>query len=334
EEFVSIRYLSPEAADVALEENDYNTIAGYFDDEDNEGDDNEDEYATDSESEILFRRSSETPSSKDSSSDTDDADSGSAHSQDSLQQQQLATANSDDAERLEATVASPEYIYVDTQYMPPMEQGDEDDPIVVGDTQYTPFGGGYSRDSGSIVIAETQMVDSNGAIDIPTSPPYPAQGRLMSPFLEFPLSSPELVASTQSQRREGESSARGRERKHRMSSAERDGGSVENGETANGKKRRGDEEPDDKDDASKATPPSLPSQVPPIRTRTQFKCAVCLDTPDPAVYVHPCGHVFCEGCAQGAVQTTGKCPVCRHAMRARSIRVLQFRVAPIGRTAK
>ncbi|KAJ2881716.1 hypothetical protein IWW38_005758, partial [Coemansia aciculifera] len=50
EEFVSIRYLSPEAADVVLEENDYNTIAGYFDDEDNEGDDNdnEDEYATDS----------------------------------------------------------------------------------------------------------------------------------------------------------------------------------------------------------------------------------------------------------------------------------------------
>ncbi|KAJ1901987.1 hypothetical protein LPJ66_000383 [Kickxella alabastrina] len=67
------------------------------------------------------------------------------------------------------------------------------------------------------------------------------------------------------------------------------------------------------------------------RNRVLFKCAVCLDTPDPAVFVDPCGHVFCEGCAQGAVQSTRKCPVCRHAMRAKDIRVLQFRVATIGR---
>ncbi|KAJ2235702.1 hypothetical protein H4R99_007884 [Coemansia sp. RSA 1722] len=67
------------------------------------------------------------------------------------------------------------------------------------------------------------------------------------------------------------------------------------------------------------------------RSRIMFKCAVCLDTPDPAVFVHPCGHVFCEACAQGAVQSTRKCPVCRHQMRARDIRVLQFRVAGIKR---
>ncbi|KAJ1796528.1 hypothetical protein LPJ75_007223 [Coemansia sp. RSA 2598] len=67
------------------------------------------------------------------------------------------------------------------------------------------------------------------------------------------------------------------------------------------------------------------------RARIMFKCAVCLDTPDPAVFVHPCGHVFCEACAQGAVQSTRKCPVCRHQMRARDIRVLQFRVASIKR---
>ncbi|KAI8322490.1 hypothetical protein GQ54DRAFT_297318 [Martensiomyces pterosporus] len=67
------------------------------------------------------------------------------------------------------------------------------------------------------------------------------------------------------------------------------------------------------------------------RTRALFKCAVCLDKPDPAVFVQPCGHVFCEGCAQGAVQSTKRCPVCRHSMRAKDIRVLQFRVARVGR---
>ncbi|KAJ2455488.1 hypothetical protein EV183_000820 [Coemansia sp. RSA 2336] len=67
------------------------------------------------------------------------------------------------------------------------------------------------------------------------------------------------------------------------------------------------------------------------RSRVLFKCAVCLDMPDPAVFVHPCGHVFCELCAQGAVQTTMRCPVCRHSMRMRDIRVLQFKVAKIGR---
>ncbi|KAJ2845406.1 hypothetical protein J3B02_004690, partial [Coemansia erecta] len=67
------------------------------------------------------------------------------------------------------------------------------------------------------------------------------------------------------------------------------------------------------------------------KTRIMFKCAVCLDLPDPAVFVHPCGHVFCEACAQGAVQSTRKCPVCRHQMRARDIRVLQFRIANIKR---
>ncbi|KAJ2721976.1 hypothetical protein GGI07_003626 [Coemansia sp. Benny D115] len=68
-----------------------------------------------------------------------------------------------------------------------------------------------------------------------------------------------------------------------------------------------------------------------LRTRVLFKCAVCLDMPDPAVFVHPCGHVFCEGCAQGAAQSTKKCPVCRHTMRSKDIRVLQFRIAPIKR---
>ncbi|KAJ1735743.1 hypothetical protein LPJ61_000395 [Coemansia biformis] len=67
------------------------------------------------------------------------------------------------------------------------------------------------------------------------------------------------------------------------------------------------------------------------RSRILFKCAVCLDMPDPAVFVQPCGHVFCEACAQGAVQTTMRCPVCRHSMRMRDIRILQFRVAKIRR---
>ncbi|PIA19302.1 hypothetical protein COEREDRAFT_79249 [Coemansia reversa NRRL 1564] len=67
------------------------------------------------------------------------------------------------------------------------------------------------------------------------------------------------------------------------------------------------------------------------RSRILFKCAVCLDMPNPAVFAHPCGHVFCEMCAQGAVQTTMRCPVCRHSMRVKDIRVLQFKVAKIGR---
>ncbi|KAJ1787697.1 hypothetical protein LPJ59_005681, partial [Coemansia sp. RSA 2399] len=67
------------------------------------------------------------------------------------------------------------------------------------------------------------------------------------------------------------------------------------------------------------------------RPRIMFKCAVCLDIPDPAVFIHPCGHIFCEGCAQGAAQTTRRCPVCRHHMRPRDIRVLQFRIAMHGR---
>ncbi|KAJ1845749.1 Rab geranylgeranyltransferase, partial [Coemansia sp. RSA 2703] len=68
-----------------------------------------------------------------------------------------------------------------------------------------------------------------------------------------------------------------------------------------------------------------------LRPRIMFKCAVCLDSPDPAVFVHPCGHVFCESCAQSASQSTGKCPVCRHSMRPKDIRILQFRVAAITR---
>ncbi|KAJ2092324.1 Rab geranylgeranyltransferase [Coemansia sp. RSA 986] len=68
-----------------------------------------------------------------------------------------------------------------------------------------------------------------------------------------------------------------------------------------------------------------------LRPRIMFKCAVCLDVPDPAVFIHPCGHVFCEGCAQGAVQTTRRCPVCRHHMRQKDIHVLQFRIARHGR---
>ncbi|KAJ2519848.1 hypothetical protein H4217_002427 [Coemansia sp. RSA 1939] len=67
------------------------------------------------------------------------------------------------------------------------------------------------------------------------------------------------------------------------------------------------------------------------RSRIMFKCAVCLDIPDPAVFAHPCGHVFCEGCVQSAAQVTRRCPVCRHSLRPRDIRVLQFRVAKVGR---
>ncbi|KAJ2712555.1 E3 ubiquitin-protein ligase rnf4 [Coemansia spiralis] len=67
------------------------------------------------------------------------------------------------------------------------------------------------------------------------------------------------------------------------------------------------------------------------RSRILFKCAVCLDRPDPAVFVQACGHVFCEACAQGAVQSTMRCPVCRHSIHMRDIRVLQFRVAKVGR---
>ncbi|KAJ2798845.1 hypothetical protein H4S07_005592 [Coemansia furcata] len=153
------------------------------------------------------------------------------------------------------------------------------------------------EENGPIVIGDTQMPST---IEIATSPiraPYAREGTA------------------------GEGSAR-RDLKHRMSNASR----AESEGAAENKKQKAS---GDKGDEGTKSP------VPPtLRTRTQFKCAVCLETPDPAVFVHPCGHVFCEGCAQGAVQTTGKCPVCRHAMRARSIRVLQFRIAPIGRTPK
>ncbi|KAJ2508707.1 hypothetical protein IWW47_000470 [Coemansia sp. RSA 2052] len=322
QDFVGSHYSSPEAGGPDLQDNDYNTIAGYFDEEE------EDEDETDSGSESAIGRPSESPSSEDSSSaETDYSDPVSAHSPG---HEQLAAEDNDDPDRLEAATTSPEYIYVGTQYTPTMGQGGEDDPIVIGDTQYTPFGG--PREEGPIVIGDTQMPDSSSAIEVTTSPAScPIHGRMLSPLLDFPLPSPELVMSPPSQGRGvGESSARGQPRKHRMSSVDGDGPS-ECG-AADSKKQRG-EDGYDKDDTSKTIPPPPPPQ-PPIRTRTQFKCAVCLDTPDPAVYVHPCGHVFCEGCAQGAVQTTGKCPVCRHAMRARSIRVLQFRVAPIGRTSK
>ncbi|KAJ2772166.1 hypothetical protein IWQ57_001882 [Coemansia nantahalensis] len=69
----------------------------------------------------------------------------------------------------------------------------------------------------------------------------------------------------------------------------------------------------------------------PPRSRVLFKCAVCLDRPDPAVFMQACGHVFCEGCAQCAVQSTMRCPVCRHGIHMRDIRVLQFRVAKVRR---
>ncbi|KAJ1893360.1 hypothetical protein GGI09_008647 [Coemansia sp. S100] len=213
-----------------------------------------------------------------------------------------------------------EYIFVDTQYMPP--EGPGEGPIIIGDTQYMPpmaqeeYGPivigdtqmpmAYEED-GPIVIGDTQMPDSS-AIEIATSP------------IRAVHDSAGMAAA-------GEGSVR-RDLKHRMSNASEDETSDA---AADNKKRKADDNSDKVDEGTKSPVPPPP---PTLRTRTQFKCAVCLETPDPAVFVHPCGHVFCEGCAQGAVQTTGKCPVCRHAMRARNIRVLQFRIAPIGRVSK
>lgn len=65
--------------------------------------------------------------------------------------------------------------------------------------------------------------------------------------------------------------------------------------------------------------------------RVRFRCAVCLDRPDPAVFTQPCGHVFCERCLQNAIQRTKKCPVCRQDMRPRNIKALQFRINTIGK---
>ncbi|KAJ1814994.1 hypothetical protein LPJ60_005866 [Coemansia sp. RSA 2675] len=197
----------------------------------------------------------------------------------------------------------PERILIDTQYMIP-EGADES--ITIIDTQY-PSQTDH-EDERPIVIGDTQLpmpyaesgpiligdTQMPDAIEIGTSP------------IRGPHGSTQLV---------GEGSAR-RDLKHRMSIASRD-----EAQAADSKKPR----PDDSSEGEVRSPVQ--------RTRTQFKCAVCLEAPDPAVFVHPCGHVFCEGCAQGAVQTTGKCPVCRHAMRTRNIRVLQFRIAPIGRTS-
>ncbi|KAJ2878308.1 hypothetical protein H4R27_005872 [Coemansia aciculifera] len=210
------------------------------------------------------------------------------------------------------------FIFVDTQHMPP--EGPGEGSTVIGDTQYMPqeeYGPIVIGDTqlpmtyeehGPIVIGDTQMPDSS-AIEIATSPIRAVYDRA------------EMTAV-------GEGSVR-RDLKHRMSNAS--GDETSEAAAADNKKRKADDSSDKGDEGIKS-PPSPPP--PTLRTRTQFKCAVCLETPDPAVFVHPCGHVFCEGCAQGAVQTTGKCPVCRHAMRARNIRVLQFRIAPIGRTSK
>ncbi|KAJ2806951.1 hypothetical protein H4R20_001487 [Coemansia guatemalensis] len=88
-------------------------------------------------------------------------------------------------------------------------------------------------------------------------------------------------------------------------------------------------EPETKDDAAAASENAAEGAG--KKSRILFKCAVCLDMPNPAVFTHPCGHVFCEMCAQGAVQTTMRCPVCRHSMRVKDIRVLQFKVAKVGR---
>ncbi|KAJ1679257.1 hypothetical protein EV182_002418 [Spiromyces aspiralis] len=57
-----------------------------------------------------------------------------------------------------------------------------------------------------------------------------------------------------------------------------------------------------------------------------FKCAVCLDSPDPAVALTGCGHVFCEDCALNAIFNNHKCPVCRKQTNSKQVRVLQFRI--------
>ncbi|KAJ2743866.1 hypothetical protein GGI20_003407 [Coemansia sp. BCRC 34301] len=306
--FVDSHYSSPEADYAASLEDDYNTAAGYFDSEDGEGY----EHSGPERSTALLN---EALNSEDSSADSDYADPTSAHLQG---REQSIEEDGDSSDRSEAA-ATPEYMYVDTQYTPPMAQGGENDPIVIDDTQHMPSGG-----HGSIVIGDTQMPDVSSVIDVATSP---VRSILSFSPQNFPSSLPELGTSSQGGGGGGESPAHGRQRKHRASNAD---GLPESAAVSN-KRRKGEEEHGD--DIGKTSSPPPPPQ-PPMRARTQFKCAVCLDVPDPAVYVHPCGHVFCEGCAQGAAQTTGKCPVCRHAMRSRSIRVLQFRVAPIGRISK
>ncbi|KAJ1943355.1 hypothetical protein EC988_006254, partial [Linderina pennispora] len=49
--------------------------------------------------------------------------------------------------------------------------------------------------------------------------------------------------------------------------------------------------------AEKKSLVTLDQRQPGEKTRALFKCSICLDKPDPAVYLKPCGHVFCEGCA-------------------------------------
>ncbi|KAJ2548958.1 hypothetical protein EV175_004628 [Coemansia sp. RSA 1933] len=121
------------------------------------------------------------------------------------------------------------------------------------------------------------------------------------------------IAAEKRRQLKRESTAKKRRRKSGLSAIAEDGES-ETGASANAGAKRS------KSDGSHGP-----------RPRIMFKCAVCLDLPDPAVFIHPCGHVFCEGCAQGAAQTTMRCPVCRHHMRPRDIRVLQFRIAKIDR---
>ncbi|KAJ2240095.1 hypothetical protein GGI13_007787, partial [Coemansia sp. RSA 455] len=165
----------------------------------------------------------------------------------------------DDEEAVQLGEAPREYIFVDTQYMPP--EGPGEGPIIVGDTQYMPpmaheeYGPIVIGDtqmpmtyeeSGPIVIGDTQMPDSS-AIEIATSP------------IRVVHDSAGMAAA-------GEGSVR-RDLKHRMSNASEDETSDV---AADNKKRKADDNSDNVDEGTKSPVPPPP---PTLRTRTQFKCA-------------------------------------------------------------
>ncbi|ORX68356.1 hypothetical protein DL89DRAFT_323890 [Linderina pennispora] len=93
-------------------------------------------------------------------------------------------------------------------------------------------------------------------------------------------------------------------------------------------------EPDEEGEDDEEEEPVTGQKRKQTQSRFQEPCSICLDKPDPAVYLKPCGHVFCEGCALASVRLSTRCPVCRHHVSYKGVCVLQFRVGPLSATAE
>lgn len=63
---------------------------------------------------------------------------------------------------------------------------------------------------------------------------------------------------------------------------------------------------------------SLTPPVPEAEDEYKFKCAICMDTMKDETSTI-CGHIFCQTCIQGAINSQKKCPTCRKKLTLKNI---------------